>query len=98
MITIIANFKIKSDCVDQFKRLALVCVRNTRKERGNLSYKIYQARCNPAEFTFIEEWLNDTAIEQHNKMPHFISFIDQIKPLCENEPKIEQIMAVPSVY
>ena len=98
MITIVANFKIKSDCIDQFKRLALVCVRNTRKEKGNLSYKIYQGRTRLGEFTFIEEWLNDVAIEQHNKMPHFLTFLDQIKPLCEGDPVIEQIMAVPSVY
>lgn len=98
MITIIANFKVKSDCVDQFRRLALVCVRNTRKERGNLSYKIYQGRLMSSEFTFIEEWLNDVAIEQHNKMPHFLTFIDEIKPLCETEPEIKQIMTVPSVY
>ena len=98
MITIGANFKVKAECVDQFKRLALVCVRNTRKERGNLSYKIYQGRYTPAEFTFIEEWLNDVAIEYHNKMPHFLTFIDQIKPLCEAEPEIKQIMTVPSVY
>lgn len=98
MVTILANFRVKPDCVDQFKRLALVCVRNTRKERGNLSYKIFQGRHKPQEFTFIEEWLNDVAIEAHNKMPHFISFLDQAVPLCEGEPVIEQITAVPSVY
>lgn len=98
MVTIVANFKVKPDCVEQFKRLALVCVRNTRKERGNLSYKIFQGRYKNSDFTFIEEWLNDVAIDAHNKMPHFISFIDQIAPLCECEPVIEQIMAVPSVY
>lgn len=98
MITIVANFKVKQECIEQFKQLARICVRNTRKERGNLSYKIFQGRCTPNEFTFIEEWLNDVAIEAHNKMPHFISFIEQITPLCECEPKIEQIMAIPSVY
>jgi len=98
MITIVAKFKIKSDQIEQFKRLALVCVRNTRKERGNLAYKIYQGREKRDEFTFIEEWLNDVAIEKHNEASHFLTFLDDIAPLCEKEPVIEQIMAVPSVY
>lgn len=98
MVTIVANFKVKKDCVAKFKSLALVCVKGTRKEKGNLSYKVYQSRNDETSFTFIEEWLNDAAIAQHNSMPHFISFIDEIKPLCECDPLIEQIMAVPSAY
>ncbi len=98
MITIVAKFITKPGCAEQFKRLALVCVRNTRKERGNLSYKIFYGRNTPGEFTFIEEWLNDVAIEAHNKMPHFKSFLEQAAPLCEGEPSIVQLMSVPSVY
>lgn len=98
MITIIAKFNIKSGCTDSFRRAALDCVRETRKEKGNLAYKIYRGRKEENEFTFLEEWLNDTAIEAHNNAPHFIKFLDAIKPLCETAPEINQIIAVPSVY
>jgi quinol monooxygenase YgiN len=98
MITIVAKFKVKPECIEKFKRSALNCVRNTRKECGNITYKIFQGRHTPDEFTFIEEWLNDVAIDKHNNMPHFKAFLDEIKPLCEADPIIEQIMAVPSVY
>ncbi len=96
MITIIAKFKIKSDCVDEFGKAATVCARAVRKERGNLSYRIYKGRNNPTEFTFIEEWLNDVAIEAHNNMPHFKAFLDAIVPLCEEPVSIEQIMNIPN--
>ncbi len=98
MITIIANFKVKDDSISQFKRAALDCVRETRKEKGNIAYKIYQERNNSGHFTFFEEWLNDTAIDGHNKAVHFKKFLDTIMPMCEEDPEITQMSAVPSVY
>lgn len=97
MITIVANFDIKSDCVDKFIRFASDCTRETRKENGNLSYKVFQARHDKTKFTFIEEWLNDVAIDKHNEMPHFKLFLDSIAPLINGEPSIEQIMKVPAI-
>ena len=66
MITIIAKFNVLSGSVEEFKKCAVNVVRDTRKEKGNLAYKIYQDRQDSTKFTFIEEWLNDTAIKQHN--------------------------------
>lgn len=98
MITIIAKFSVRSDCVDEFTKLAVGVTRSTKKERGNLSYKIYQSRNDKTKFTFIEEWLNDTAIEQHNTASHFTDFLNGIKPLIEGDVQIEQLTSVPSVF
>ena len=98
MITIIAKFDVLSGRIEEFKKCAVNIVRDTRKEKGNLSYKVYQDRQNPAKFTFIEEWLNDAAIEQHNSAKHFIKFLDDIKPLTNGNVQIEQIIRVPSVF
>ena len=98
MITIIAKFNVLSCSVEEFKKCAVNVVRDTRKEKGNLAYKIYQDRQDSTKFTFIEEWLNDTAIEQHNNAKHFIKFLDDIKPLTEGDVQIEQLNKVPSVF
>ncbi len=97
MIVIVADFKVKPDCVDKFIRLAADCTRDTRKENGNLSYKVFQGREDKCKFTFIEEWLNDVAIEKHNEAPHFKLFIDSISSLINGEPSIKQIMRVPAI-
>ena len=44
MITIIAKFNVLNGSVDEFKKCAVNVVRDTRKEKGNLAYKIYQSR------------------------------------------------------
>jgi PTH1 family peptidyl-tRNA hydrolase len=98
MITIVAKFNVHSDKVDEFIKQAVAVTRETRKERGNLSYKIFQAREDKTKFTFVEEWLNDTAIEQHNNAKHFIAFLDAIKPLTDGDVQIEQLTKVPSIF
>lgn len=97
MITIVAKFDVKQDCVDKFIRLAAECTRNTRKENGNLSYKVFAERYDLSKFVFIEEWLNDVAIEKHNEMAHFNTFLTMIAPLINKEPEITQIMNVPAI-
>lgn len=98
MITIIAKFNVNSDKVDEFSKLAVNLTRETRKEKGNLSYKVYQSRNDKTKFTFIEEWLNDTAIEFHNNAKHFTQFLDAIGPITDGNIEIEQLTKLPSVY
>lgn len=96
MITIIAEFDVTN--IDEFKKCAVNVVRDTRKEKGNLSYKIYQNRKDPSKFTFIEEWLNDTAISQHNCAKHFVKFLDDVKPITNGGVKITELSKIPSVF
>lgn len=98
MITIIAKFNVIGSCVEDFKKCAVNVTRETRKEKGCLSYKIYQDRKDAAKFTFIEEWLNDTAIEHHNCAKHFVKFLEDIKPLTQGDVQIEQLTKMPSVF
>jgi quinol monooxygenase YgiN len=98
MITIIANFSVLPASVEEFKKCAVNVVRDTRKEKGNLAYKIYQDRKDSSKFTFIEEWLNDAAIESHNNSKHFLKFLEDIKPLTEGDVSINQLTKVPSVF
>lgn len=97
MIVVIAEFDVKKDCVDEFVRHAAECTRNTKKEAGNLSYKVFSDRTDNSKFTFIEEWANDTAIERHNNMPHFDEFLSAVKPLLNKQPEIKQVMRVAAV-
>ena len=94
MITIIADFDVKNDCVDEFIKLARECTMNTKKEAGCLSYKVFDGYCDKSKFTFIEEWANELAIEKHNEMPHFKKFIDAIGPVLNCPPSIKKISRV----
>ena len=98
MITIIAKFDVLPDKTEEFIKCAVDVTRETRKERGNLSYKILKSETSSGSFTFIEEWLNDAAIEQHNNAKHFVKFLDLIKPLTRGDVQIERLAKVPSIF
>lgn len=98
MITVIAEFKVKSDKTAEFIKHATDVTRETRKEKGCLSYKVLTAREDKTLFTFVEEWLNDAAIAEHNNAPHFLKFLDSINPLLNGEIKITQFEKIPSVF
>lgn len=97
MITIIAKFDVPHENYAEFIKYAIAVTRETRKECGNLSYKILQAE-NGSGFTFIEEWLNDAAINSHNTAPHFVKFIEEIKPIIKGDVLIERFTKVPSIF
>lgn len=97
MITIIAQFDVKENSRSEFIRRAAECTRSTRKEAGNLSYKVFCERDDENKFTFIEEWANDVAIEKHGGMSHFNAFVESIKPLINGDIKIKQIMRVSEI-
>ena len=79
MITIIAKFNVLNGSIDEFKKCTVnVIAGDARKKQS--AYKIYQSREDATKFTFIEEWLNDTAIDQHNNAKHFLQFLEDIKP------------------
>jgi quinol monooxygenase YgiN len=98
MITIIAKFRVKETEIPAFEKLASVVAQATRRERGNLSYQIYQSRKTANEFTFIEEWLNDTAIENHNQSKHFQDFLPEVERLLLAPPQIDQFVRMNAVF
>ena len=98
MITIIANFDVKPSMAEDFIKCATDLTRETRKERGCLSYKVMHERKNTAKFTFIEEWLNDVALEAHNNSKHFMCFADTVKPMLNKDIEITQYEKIPSVF
>ena len=90
MITIIASFQVKPECVDEFKAMATECVEASRKEEGNSSYHLYTGLTDKTKFFFVENWKDAKAIEEHNASAHFQKFAGTFSPLISEAPVIEQ--------
>ncbi len=96
MITIIAEFSVKSGCGEKFRELAVEAARASSKEKGNIAYNLYRQREDSSMFTFVEEWLNDEVIAKHNSSEHFQRFLNASKPLLSSEIKITQYTRIRS--
>ena len=71
MIKIVAEHFVKEESRDSFMALARDLVNESRKETGNISYHLFVDRADQLHFTFIEEWQNQEAIDEHNQTKHF---------------------------
>ncbi|MBQ9031453.1 MAG: antibiotic biosynthesis monooxygenase [Parasporobacterium sp.] len=94
MITIIASFELKPECVETFKELAAECIEGSRREEGNADYNLYVSKTSSTRFFFIENWKDEKAIELHNATPHFQKFSEGFGPLLAGEPTVEVVEKV----
>ncbi len=94
MITIIAMFELKPECVDTFLGLAAECIEASRKEAGNDDYRLYRGKDNEYKYFFVERWKDEQAIETHNASAHFQKFAAGFTPLLAGSPVIEQVVEV----
>ena len=69
-ITVIASFTAKAEAVADLKRELALLIRETRKEAGCLSYRLFQSPENECEFRMIEQWADEAALNAHFEMPH----------------------------
>jgi flavorubredoxin len=72
MIKIVAENYIKEEYQEEFLKLTKELIILSREEKGNISYHLYQDINDDSHFTFIEEWQNQEAIDEHN---HHLKFI-----------------------
>ena len=94
MITIIASFHVKPECVEIFKGMAMECVEESRKEEGNSSYHLYTGKTDKTKFFFVENWKDEKAIETHNASAHFQKFAGAFSPFVKENPIIEQTVEI----
>jgi quinol monooxygenase YgiN len=83
MITKIAKCTVKNECLNEFNDITDNMIRETRKEDGSVSYKLYKDVKNENVFYFIEEWKDKDAFKAHLREEH----------LKESIPKLNETLA-----
>ena len=94
MVTIIATFNVKEDCVSKFEILAKECIVASRKEAGNVDYHLYTGKEDKTKYFFVEVWKDDEAIATHNASAHFQKFVGEFGDRVSAAPVIEQTVMV----
>lgn len=80
-IRIIARFTARPDSIDALRTLLLGMLEPTRKEVGCVSYELLNNSADPTDFTFVEEWASQAAIDAHMKTPHLQAVVADSAPL-----------------
>jgi quinol monooxygenase YgiN len=75
-----ATVKIQQGKQEAFKAELLSILAPTRAEAGNISYNAYQSPNDPTEFTTVEMWKSQAAIDEHMTSPHMQVFFGKVGP------------------
>jgi quinol monooxygenase YgiN len=91
LIYVVATLTIRPETRAEFITAAAVCIKETRKEPGNIAYDLHESVTDHAKMVFVEQWENAEALESHGTAEHVKAF-SRISVKCMTKPpKIEVI-------
>ncbi len=89
-VRVVARITARPDTVSELHPLLLGLLEPTRREPGCLRYQLLQNRADPTDFTFVEEWADEAAIDAHFATPHLQAVLAKATPLLAAEPDIRR--------
>ena len=91
MIYVVATLTVKPETHAEFIAAARACIKETRKEPGNIAYDMHESVTDPAKMVFVEQWESAEALTLHGKTEHLRTF-GRVAAKCMTAPtKIEVI-------
>jgi quinol monooxygenase YgiN len=69
-VHVVAHFNSRPETNEAVREIVTGFIEPTRKEAGCISYVLVQNDADPLEFTFVEEWASDEALDAHLQSPH----------------------------
>ena len=84
-LRIIARLKARPGKGKELCSVLEALVAPTLKEPGCISYQMWANREDPGEFTFVEEWTNDAALDAHFATPHIQGALARFPELLAQE-------------
>ncbi|MFL6558148.1 MAG: putative quinol monooxygenase [Bacillus sp. (in: firmicutes)] len=85
MIKVVCKAVLKPDVkIEEYLIIAREVISETRKEKGCISYTLHEDINEPTILTMIEEWVDEEAINQHNKSEHVLRIVPELRKLRES--------------
>lgn len=94
MIRVVAHLTSKPETVDETRSALEAFVDPTRAEAGCIVYELMQNNADPTDFTFVEEWESDEALDAHLASPHITAFKERVSDLLSCDPDIRRYMLI----
>lgn len=84
----------RAESVAEVRSILSGLVGPTRREAGCVSYELLQNRSDPTDFTFVEEWESDAALDAHLSTEHVRVALSKLPGLLAGEPDIRRYSVV----
>lgn len=93
-VRVVAHFHARPETADAVREIVKGFVEPTRKEDGCISYVLMQNDADPLEFTFVEEWASDAALDTHLQTPHLTNGAAKLAGLLAKPGDIRRYTAI----
>lgn len=91
-VKVVARITAQPDRVGELQALLQGLLDPTRKEPGCIRYQLLWNRSDPTDFTFVEEWADDAALDAHLLTPHVQNALAQAQSLLATAPDIRRYL------
>jgi quinol monooxygenase YgiN len=85
-VKVVLRLSARTDAADALKPVLLELAAQSRKEKACVSYHVLQNIADPAEFTLVEEWFSEAALDAHLRTPHVVKAFAEGGPLLAAPP------------
>lgn len=96
-LKVIARIKARPEKIDELRALLGGLVEPTRAEPGCLRYELLHNTADPTDFTFVEEWRDDAALESHFSTAHIKAALARFNELAAEPLDLRRYRAAGSV-
>jgi quinol monooxygenase YgiN len=93
MIIIHAYFKVDPKKREEFIEQAKIVAASSQAEEGNISYTFFEDPETTGEIVFLEQWKDQTAVQEHEETPHFKVFVGGLPKNLLEPLKVEKFEA-----
>jgi len=90
VLHVIARVTAKPDKIKETAAMMEGLVAPTRLEDGCLRYELLGNAADPTDFTMVEEWRDDAALDLHFTKPHMIAAFAQVPDLLAAPPDVRR--------
>ncbi len=80
MIYVVAALTTTPGGAEALRAPAAACIAETRKEKGCISYELFQSLGDPDTLVFVERWETRDDLTAHSKQPHLKVWRDASGP------------------
>jgi quinol monooxygenase YgiN len=91
VIYVVATLMIKPETHAEFIAADTACIKETRKEPGNIAYDLHESVTDSTKMVFVEQWENAEALIPHRSAEHMKTFGHVVVKCMTAPPKIEVI-------
>jgi quinol monooxygenase YgiN len=91
VIYVVATLTVKPEARAELIAGATACIKETRKEAGNIAYDLHESVTDPTRMVFVEQWENAEALVPHRATEHMKTFGRIAVKCMAAPPRIEVI-------